>query len=39
MGLFDKLSGSGSSKLTPKSALALAAITMSWLDFNMRLCW
>jgi uncharacterized tellurite resistance protein B-like protein len=32
MGLFDKLSGSGSSKLTPKSALALAAITMIGAD-------
>lgn len=32
MGLFDKLTGSGSSKLTPKSALALAALTMIGVD-------
>jgi len=32
MGLFDKLAGSGSSKLAPKSALALAALTMIGAD-------
>ena len=32
MGLFDKLTGSGSTNLTPKSALALAALTMIGAD-------